>query len=349
MNGGNVTGCGATHSGPTYTVTLNLDNQSAPGCSIVAVSMVNGVGSTTDATWTTSGTVSLPANASYFLENGGGGCSGVTTSGWTGCDSLNTNGNPCTITMNSNKTISVTNTSNLPSAPRSVAAAPGNAQATVTFGQPINSGTITGYTVTSSPGNITATGTASPITVTGLTNGTSYTFTVTATNTSGTGPASSASNSVIPSAAMACSSNPTGIVSWWKAELNANDQTGLNNGTTINGASYAPGKIGEAFSFNGANQYVFVPNSPSLNVTNQFTLQAWVNPSSMTWTGVSVISKVGGPGGTNGYQMAIAPSNSLLCQFNANGEAWPTNAVTAGVVQQNVWTHISCTDRQSTC
>ena len=76
----------------------------------------------------------------------------------------------------------------------------GNAQATVTFTAPVSNGgsAITGYTVTSSPGGITGTGTASPITVTGLTNGTAYTFTVTATNAIGTSVASSASNSVTP-------------------------------------------------------------------------------------------------------------------------------------------------------
>lgn len=59
---------------------------------------------------------------------------------------------------------------------------------------------ITSYTVTSSPGNITATGTSSPIIVTGLTNGTAYTFTVTATNANGASAASSASASVTPTA-----------------------------------------------------------------------------------------------------------------------------------------------------
>ena len=57
---------------------------------------------------------------------------------------------------------------------------------------------ITSYTVTSSPGNITASGTVSPITVTGLEIGTVYTFTVAAKNSAGTGAASAASNSIMP-------------------------------------------------------------------------------------------------------------------------------------------------------
>jgi hypothetical protein len=92
-------------------------------------------------------------------------------------------------------------TTTVPGAPTIGTATAGNAQATVTFTAPANNGgsAITGYTVTSNPGNKTGTGTASPITVTDLTNGTAYTFTVTATNANGTGPASSPSNSVIPS------------------------------------------------------------------------------------------------------------------------------------------------------
>ncbi len=86
-----------------------------------------------------------------------------------------------------------------PGAPTIGTATAGNAQASVTFTAPASTGgpAITSYTVTSSPGGITASGASSPIVVTGLTNGTAYTFTVKAT-TFTTGPSSAASNSVTP-------------------------------------------------------------------------------------------------------------------------------------------------------
>jgi hypothetical protein len=71
--------------------------------------------------------------------------------------------------------------------------------ASVTFTAPSFSKLpITSYTVTSSPGGLTGTGSSSPITVSGLTTGTAYTFTVTATSAAGTSSASAASNSITP-------------------------------------------------------------------------------------------------------------------------------------------------------
>jgi hypothetical protein len=88
-----------------------------------------------------------------------------------------------------------------PDAPTSVAATAGDNQALVSFTAPTNVGgsPILNYTVTSNPGGFTTTGATSPLTVTGLTNLTAYTFTVTANNAEGTGVVSAASASVTPS------------------------------------------------------------------------------------------------------------------------------------------------------
>ena len=88
----------------------------------------------------------------------------------------------------------------LPDAPTNPVATAGNAQASVTFTAPVSDGgsTIMGYTVTSSPDNRTATGASSPLVVTGLTNGTAYTFSVVATNAAGNSVASAASAAVTP-------------------------------------------------------------------------------------------------------------------------------------------------------
>ncbi len=102
----------------------------------------------------------------------------------------------------------------LPGAPGAVSATAADGQATVSFTPaPASPDTpaTSYYTVTASPGGATATGQGSPVTVTGLSDGTSYTFTVRATSAVGTGPASEASNAVTPTApAPAPGSNGSG-------------------------------------------------------------------------------------------------------------------------------------------
>ena len=87
-----------------------------------------------------------------------------------------------------------------PDAPTIGTATAGINNVSVTFTAPSNigGGAITSYTVVSSPGGIVATGSASPITVTGLTVGTAYTFVVYANNVYGNSLASATSSSATP-------------------------------------------------------------------------------------------------------------------------------------------------------
>jgi hypothetical protein len=91
--------------------------------------------------------------------------------------------------------------SDVPDAPTIGTATGGTESATVTYTAAATGGAVTTFTATSTPGSLTGTG-ASPITVSGLTGGTAYTFTVSGANSTGTSPASAASNSVTPTAAI---------------------------------------------------------------------------------------------------------------------------------------------------
>ena len=128
-------------------------------------------------------------------------------------------------------TVPPTTTTTLPPAtapgtPSNASAVAGNATATVSWTAPVSNGgsAITGYTVTSNPGVLTCSTSTTSCVVTGLTNGTAYTFTVTATNTVGTSSASASSISVTPVApvtapgapsnASAFAGNASATVSW---------------------------------------------------------------------------------------------------------------------------------------
>lgn len=91
---------------------------------------------------------------------------------------------------------------NAPDSPTDVSASAGDSQATVTFTAPSDVGgsEITGYRAQSDTG-IGASGSSSPITVTGLSNGTSYTFNVWAINAFGYSAPSNASTGVTPAVA----------------------------------------------------------------------------------------------------------------------------------------------------
>ncbi|MCM3494635.1 S-layer homology domain-containing protein [Paenibacillus lactis] len=111
-------------------------------------------------------------------------------------------GNPGGLSAESNEVHATPAT--VPAAPTNVVATAGNGSATVTFTAPDDNGgsAITGYEVFDSNGNKVATGSAdaTSITITGLTNGTTYTFTVKAKNATGSSDPSTPSNAVTPRA-----------------------------------------------------------------------------------------------------------------------------------------------------
>jgi hypothetical protein len=243
-----------------------------------------------------------PTYAYQWVRGAATNISGATSSTYTLVDADYNNTVKCTVTAtNSAGSASATSAATstiagtVPGAPTIGTATAGNAQAAVSFTAPAVTGgpAITSYTATSSPGGITGSAASSPITVSGLTNGTAYTFTVTATNSVGTGTASAASNSVTPTLVV---QDPS--FTYVPLLLETTSTNGKNNQgtTTTNGfldSSSSPFTITRNGSptqgsvtpywpngqwsnyFNGTNSYLTYNQTFALG-TNDFTLEFWL-------------------------------------------------------------------------
>ena len=101
------------------------------------------------------------------------------------------------------------------------------------------------------------------------------------------------------------------------------DASGHNNTGTISGATWTTaGKFGGALVFNGTSAQVTIPDAPSLRLTTDMTLEAWVKPSKVTSAWRDVIYK----GNDNYYLEATSTNNSRP----AGGAVWWT-------VYRDVW------------
>ena len=161
-----------------------------------------------------------------------------------------------------------------------------------------NGDPITSYTVAASPGGQSCTWTTGPLqcTVTGLSNGTSYTFTVAATNAMGTGPASLASAPVTPATApgqvpgvMAVAGDQDAVVSW----------------------SVAPG-----------NGYP----------VTSYTVVASPGGQSCTWTSGPLVCTVTGLSNGTSYTFTVAATNAM----GTGPASLPTTPVTPAAVPGQV-------------
>ncbi|MBK9137279.1 MAG: Ig-like domain-containing protein [Verrucomicrobia bacterium] len=75
---------------------------------------------------------------------------------------------------------------------------------------------------------------------------------------------------------LACGDTLPNLVAWWPADSDANDRAGSHHGTLHNGAAFAAGKVGAAFSLDGADDYI---DTGRWTPGSTWTVAAWVKPS----------------------------------------------------------------------
>src|SRR5437879_5208497 len=81
-----------------------------------------------------------------------------------------------------------------------------------------------------------------------------------------------------------CTPPPSGLVSWWAGEGNANDSADNNHGVLQGGMGFAAGKVGQAFNFNGTNAYIAIAARSNLNVGlgSGLTFECWMKPADLS-------------------------------------------------------------------
>jgi len=113
------------------------------------------------------------------------------------------------------------------------------------------------------------------------------------------------------------------------------DASGHGHTGTIRNATWtAAGKYGKALAFNGTTARVIVPDAPSLRLTTAMTLEAWVNPSTVTAVWRDVIYK----GNDNYFLEATSTRGGVPAAGGTLGEVYGTAPL--GV---NSWTHLAVT------
>jgi hypothetical protein len=129
---------------------------------------------------------------------------------------------------------------------------------------------------------------------------------------------------------------PANLVSYWSADGDANDSVSGYNGTLENGATYAAGYVGQAFSLGGGSAYVQVSGTGTIGGARTYC--AWVYPHAST-TGLPLL--VAGAAGAGDF-LTIRGSTVFVDHWGS------PSYVSSLAVTAESWNHIAVTYDGST-
>jgi hypothetical protein len=120
-------------------------------------------------------------------------------------------------------------------------------------------------------------------------------------------------------------------------EKKAFDLSPYKNHGTIYGAVWKPGKIGQALSFDGVDDYVDCGNAASLNITDALTIEVWIKSNVTSLYDRGIVCK--GQSGTwarNAYELRT--SNTYTSTFSISNGTTPVQINV--YYNPNEWVHI---------
>ena len=146
-----------------------------------------------------------------------------------------------------------------------------------------------------------------------------------------------------------CVPPPANMVAWYSGDNTPRDIAGGNDGTLTGGVTYAAGKVGQAFDFNGANS-VTVGSPTPLKLTNSVSVDAWVRPTALPGAGQLMgvatkwVQNFGLGNNTDSFALWLQNNGGTLQVFSGVHLASGAEPIlTGGVVPLNTWTHVAMT------
>ncbi|MHC4573778.1 MAG: S8 family serine peptidase [Planctomycetota bacterium] len=140
-----------------------------------------------------------------------------------------------------------------------------------------------------------------------------------------------------------------GVVSWWRFDEGqgdkAYDSAGINHGTLVNGPVWTTGQIGGALSFDGVDDYVDVPDDPSLRFSqyDTFSISFWAKPLPHAQGHVICKMRSSAQLGFFGYGVLWSSSRSVFCLTAESCRVGSTQVCTLdNSAPAGSWYHVTC-------
>ena len=115
----------------------------------------------------------------------------------------------------------------------------------------------------------------------------------------------------------------------------AADSSDNNNQALIHGAEWVQGRSGKALELDGIDDYVEVPDAPSLHIPDALTVEAWVYPTPPHQAGYGgIINNIAGHANS---RLLILNSGDTMAQVAIGGS---TQNVKGPRVENNAWNHV---------
>lgn len=139
-----------------------------------------------------------------------------------------------------------------------------------------------------------------------------------------------------------CASTAAGQLARWPGDASAAEVAHGRDGTLIGGTTFVPGKVDQAFSFDGVNNTVTVPDDPDWSLAGDFTIDTWVNFAGFHGHAQALVAQDEGFGTTSKWMFWYAEGGALAFEFGTHGLGFiPVSAGWSPTISQ--WYHVAVT------